>query len=146
MSPALQAHYLLSKPPGKPNSLVTRIYKELLQNINKEKQLKQLSEAHEKMLNITNHAAAAAAKSLQSCLTLCNPRDRSLRGSSVPGILQARTLEWVAIAFSVTNHEGRTNQTIMRYHFSPIRMTTTEQKRKNKCWQGCGDIGALVQC
>ena len=45
-------------------------------------------------------AAAAAAKSLQSCLTLCDPIDSSLLGSSVPGILQARTLEWVAISFS----------------------------------------------
>ena len=44
--------------------------------------------------------AAAAAKSLQSCLTLCNPRDGSPPGSPVPGILQARTLEWVAISFS----------------------------------------------
>ena len=43
---------------------------------------------------------AAAAKSLQSCPTLCNPRDDSLPGSPVPGILQARTLEWVAISFS----------------------------------------------
>ena len=43
---------------------------------------------------------AAAAKSLQSCLTLCNPIDGSPPGSSVPGILQARTLEWVAISFS----------------------------------------------
>ena len=42
-------------------------------------------------------AAAAAAKSLQSCLTLCDPIDGSPVGSSVPGILQARTLEWVAI-------------------------------------------------
>ena len=42
----------------------------------------------------------AAAKSLQSCLTLCDPMDGSPRGSSIPGILQARTLEWVAIAFS----------------------------------------------
>ena len=46
-------------------------------------------------------AAAAAAKSLQSCPTLCNPTDGRPPGSSVPGILQARTLEWVAIAFSV---------------------------------------------
>ena len=46
-------------------------------------------------------AAAAAAKSLQSCLTLCNPIDGSPPGSPIPGILQARTLEWVAIAFSV---------------------------------------------
>ena len=44
-------------------------------------------------------AAAAAAKSLQSCLTLCDPIDRSPPGSPVPGILQARTLEWVAISF-----------------------------------------------
>ena len=43
---------------------------------------------------------AAAAKSLQSCLTLCNPIDGSPPGSSVPGILQARILEWVAISFS----------------------------------------------
>ena len=41
-----------------------------------------------------------AAKSLQSCPTLCNPIDSSPPGSSVPGILQARTLEWVAISFS----------------------------------------------
>ena len=46
-------------------------------------------------------AAAAAAKSLQSCLTLFDPIDGSPRGSSVPGILQARTLEWVAISFSI---------------------------------------------
>ena len=42
-------------------------------------------------------ATAAAAKSLQSCLTLCNPRDGSPPGSPVPGILQARTLEWVQL-------------------------------------------------
>ena len=45
-------------------------------------------------------AAAAAAKSLQSCPTLCNPIDGSLPGSPIPGILQARILEWVAISFS----------------------------------------------
>ena len=43
-------------------------------------------------------AAAAAAKSPQSCPTLCNPRDGSPPGSPLPGILQARTLEWVAIS------------------------------------------------
>ena len=42
----------------------------------------------------------AAAKSLQSCPTLCDPRDGSPPGSPVPGILQARTLEWAAISFS----------------------------------------------
>ena len=45
-------------------------------------------------------AAAAAAESLQSCPTLCDPRDGSPPGSPIPGILQARTLEWVAISFS----------------------------------------------
>ena len=45
-------------------------------------------------------AAAAAAKSLQSCPTLCDPIDGSSLGSPFPGILQARTLEWVAISFS----------------------------------------------
>ena len=44
--------------------------------------------------------AAAAAKSLQSCPTPCDPIDGSPPGSPVPGILQARTLEWVAISFS----------------------------------------------
>ena len=47
-------------------------------------------------------AAAAAAKSLQSCPTLCDPRDGSPQGVPIPGILQARTLEWVAISFSKT--------------------------------------------
>ena len=44
-----------------------------------------------------------AAKSLQSCLTLCDPIDGSPPGSPVPGILQARILEWVSISFSMTN-------------------------------------------
>ena len=47
-------------------------------------------------------SSAAAAKSLQSCPTLCDPIDSSPAGSPVPGILQARTLEWVAISFSST--------------------------------------------
>ena len=48
----------------------------------------------------TSSSAAAAAKLLQSCPTLCNPRDGNPLGTSVPGILQARILEWVAISFS----------------------------------------------
>ena len=47
-----------------------------------------------------NMLSAAAAKSLQSCLTLCDPIDSSPPGFSVPGILQARTIEWVAMSFS----------------------------------------------
>ena len=52
------------------------------------------------MLNIT-----AAAKSLQSCLTLCDPRNGSPPGSPITGILQARTLEWAAISFSTHESE-----------------------------------------
>ena len=52
------------------------------------------------MLSRDTRCSAAAAKSLQLCLTLCDPTDGSPPGSSVPGILQARILEWVAISFS----------------------------------------------
>ena len=57
---------------------------------------------HVKLQNrtLTDPAAAAAAKSLKSCPTLCDPIDGSPAGSAIPGILQARTLEWVAISFS----------------------------------------------
>ena len=50
--------------------------------------------------NFIPTAATAAAKSLQSCPTLCDPIDGSPPGYPIPGILQARTLEWVAISFS----------------------------------------------
>ena len=52
------------------------------------------------LLFVLSAAAAAAAKSLQSCPTLCNPIDGLPPGSPIPGILQARTLGWVAISFS----------------------------------------------
>ena len=52
-----------------------------------------------KSIVVSTCSAAAAAKSLQSCPTLCDPIDGSPPGSPVPGILQARTLEWVAISF-----------------------------------------------
>ena len=52
------------------------------------------------MSNFLEEISAAAAKSLQLCPTLCDPIDGSPPGSPVPGILQARTLEWVAISFS----------------------------------------------
>ena len=52
-------------------------------------------------------AAAAAAKSLQSCPTLCDPIDGSPPGSPVPGILQARTLEWVASSFLDSSNKMR---------------------------------------
>ena len=57
-------------------------------------------EKREKKCLIIGGDAAAAAKSLQLCPTLCDPIDGSPPGSAVPGILQARTLEWVAVSFS----------------------------------------------
>ena len=62
-----------------------------------------------KFLQIVGNGVAAAAKSLQSCPTLCDPIESSSPGSSVPGILQAGTLEWAAVAFSenaVTQQEN----------------------------------------
>ena len=55
---------------------------------------------HHLILELCWYAAATAAKSLQSCPTVCNPIDGSPPDSPIPGILQARTLEWVAISFS----------------------------------------------
>ena len=59
-----------------------------------------LGEVVESVVAYLIASALAAAKSLQSCPTLCDPIDGSPLGSPVPGILQARTLEWVAISFS----------------------------------------------
>ena len=57
----------------------------------------------------------AAAKSLQSCLTLCDPIDGSPPGSPVPGVLQARTLEWGAIAFSSKNTQNDIKKIFMTH-------------------------------
>ena len=62
--------------------------------------MKEGSERDKTRIVLVPLAAAAAAKSLQSCLTLYDPIDGSPPGSPVPGILQAKTLEWVAISFS----------------------------------------------
>ena len=59
-----------------------------------------LKEIYSSFVLLINSVLTATAKSLQSCLTLCDPIDGSPPGSPVPGILQARTLEWVAISFS----------------------------------------------
>ena len=62
---------------------------------------KSVDKLEEERQEIARSLDAAAAKSHQSCPTLCDPIDASPTGSPVPGILQARTLEWVAIAFSI---------------------------------------------
>ena len=69
---------------------------------------------------IFDAAAAAAAKSLQSCPTLCDPIDGRPWGSPIPGILQARTLEWVAISFS---NAGKWKVKVKS--LSPIRLFAT---------------------
>ena len=62
--------------------------------------------------NFATEQQLPAAKSLQSCPTLCDPMDCSLPGFSVHGILQARTLEWVAISFSKRNHRKKESEVI----------------------------------
>ena len=64
--------------------------------------------------------AAAAAKSLQSCPTLCDPIDASPPGSLVPGILQARTLEWVAISFSNNKCIFSPNASLSHFLFTTL--------------------------
>ena len=66
------------------------------------------------LTSLGKHSAAAAAKSLQLCPTLCDPIDGSPPGSPVPGILQARTLEWVAISFS----KGKCSLCLQRHYLS----------------------------
>ena len=70
--------------------LICKIYKEF----------RQLNSKKKNLIKKIGRSAAAAAKSLQLCLTLCDPIDGSPPGSPILGILQARTLEWVAISFS----------------------------------------------
>ena len=70
--------------------------------------------------------AAAAAKSLQSCPTLCDPIDGSPPGSPVPGILQARTLEWVAISFSNYIH---LNLSVQWFFFSCLLSTPSHSMK-----------------
>ena len=72
-------------------------------------------------------AAAAAAKSLQSCPTLCNPIDGSPPGSSIPGIPQARTLEWVAISFSNAWKWKGKGKSLIRVRLFPTPWTAAYQ-------------------
>ena len=91
---------------GKPFN-ITVIQAYALTSNAEEAEVEQLYEDLQDLLELTPKkdvlfiiGAAAAAKSLQSCPTLCDPIDSSPPGSAIPGILQVRTLEWVAISFS----------------------------------------------
>ena len=75
--------------------------------------IKELNLSLEERINAA--AAAAAAKLLQSCLTLLDPTDSSPLGSSFPGILQARILEWVAISFSRGSSQHRDRSQVSRF-------------------------------
>ena len=87
-------------------------------------------------------AATAAAKLLQSCPTLCNPRDGSPPGSPVPGILQARTLEWVAISFSNAWKWKVKVKSLSRVQLLATPWTAAYQAppsmgfSRQKCWSG----------
>ena len=84
---------------GKPFSIkVIQVYAPTINA--EEAEVEQFYEDLQDLLELTPNAAATAAKSLQSCLTLCDPIDGSPPGSPVSGILQERTLEWVAIFFN----------------------------------------------
>ena len=127
-----------------------------------------------RMASIKKSAAAAAAKSLQSCLTLCDPIDGLLPGSSVPAILQARRfsspLEWAAISFSnAWKWKVKVKSLIcvrllatpwtaayqaplsMRYsrqeYWSGVPLPSPIKKStNNKCWLGCGEKGTILHC
>ena len=92
-------------------------------------------------------AAAAAAKSLQSCPTLCDPIDGSAPGSPMPGILQARILEWVSISFSfyctkLTKKDRRRKKKIIHSESqAQIKREDTKNKILQQTWSNIGLIG-----
>ena len=84
--------------------------------------------------------AAAAAKSLQSCRTLCDPIEGSPPGSSVPGILQARIMEWVAISFSNACMHIKSLQlclTLLPYGQHPTRLLHPQDSLGKNTGVGC---------
>ena len=93
-------------------------------------------------------ATATAAKSLQSCPTLCNPIDGSPPGSAVPGILQARTLEWVAIPSPVHKSESEVPQscpTLSDPMDRSLPGSSVHGFSRQEYWSGCHCV-LLLQC
>ena len=97
-------------------------------------------------------AAAAAAESLQSCPTLCDPIDGSPSGSTIPGILQARTLEWVAISFSNEWKWKVKVKLLSRVRLLATRWTAAYQAppsiefSRQEYWSGVPCISILYWC
>ena len=121
----------LPTPPGRELRALWPVWKLDL------KEVLPFNEYH--IVNVVN--AAATAKSLQSCLTLSDPMDCSLPGSSVHGIFQARVLEWVAISFSECSEwsflisESGLGFVIKRSRYCPFLkgMKITKKWKKAKC-------------
>ena len=88
------------------------------------------------------YIAAATAKSLQSCPTLCDPIDSSPPGSAVPGVLQARTLDWAAISFSNALKWKMKVKTLSRVRLCATPWTAAHQAppsmgfSRQECWSG----------
>ena len=80
------------------------------------------------------HAAAAAAKSLQSCPILCDPLDGNPPGSAIPGILQTRTLEWVAISFSSAWKWKVKVKSLSRFRLFTTPWTAAHQAAHRVCY------------
>ena len=93
-------------------------------------------------------AAAAAAKSLQSCPTLCDPINGSPPGSAVPGILQARTLEWVAIA--IHQHESAMGVHVSHHPEPPLlppsppHLSGLSQSTSFECPDSCIGLALVI--
>ena len=97
--------------------------------------LEKAEEPEIKLRTSTGYTYAAAAAALQSCLTVCDPIDSSPLGSTVPGILQARILEWVAISFS---------NTALTYSFSYLEPVCRSMSSSNCCFLTCIQISHFI--
>jgi len=80
------------------------------------------------------YLAAATAKSLQSCLTLCNTIDGSQPGSPVPGIVKVRTLEWVAISFSIVLYYLNIPLFSYAINGTPVQYSCLENPMDGRAW------------
>ena len=105
---------------------------------------------HHLNLLIVPAPAAAAAKSLKSCPTLCDPWDSSPPGSPIPGILQARTLEWVAISFSSAWKWKEKAKSLSRFRLWATPWTAADQAlpsmgfSRHEYWSGVPSPSPIV--